>query len=1559
MARRFVRKGATDEQMHKELRRAARRGDIGTFQRLVQDYDYDVNAVAKTGATALMVAAERGHLAFVRYLAGKCEADVNITDEDGDTALMKAVEKGNCRVVRYLAGDCNADVYITNLGGYSALTKAAAKGQMDIVRYLAGECVASSSTLHEYGVCPATIAAEYGHIDVVRYLFEECGVDVNATSTTGCTAVMKAAECGHGDTVRCLAEEYRAALDIPDERGTTALIAAAANGHLGIVEYLAGNVGVDVNASSNTGTTVLMAAAARGHSNIVHCLLAGDYGVDLEATDENDSTLLMVAAGGGSVEVVRHLAEECGAEINATNIYGLTALMIAAQFGHFEIVRYLAADCGADVNISNISGSTALMVAAQYGHIGIIQYLERAADTNATTTTGATALILSSAEGHVDVVRYLVAKCGSGVNDTDKYGDTALMKAAAGGHIDCVRCIALEFRAHVNGVDKYGDSALMKAAAGGYVDVLRCLVSECRADVNATNNTRSTALMLAAAKGHSNVARYLAAECWADVNCTNLSGTTALMIAAQYGHVDIVQCLKEFGADVNATNRTGTTALMIAAHYGHLDVARFITSHCGADVNMINGDGYTATRIAAEHGYQEIQRVFTPFVMVEHPKVGIVHVPSRDVLSDQTSSWSIPPSEIALIEFVESGNIGGEYRAKWLDADAAVKLFIPDASSLAAFENELQLWHQLRHPNVIKMYGACDASPLLLQFFVFEYADNGSLLEYVTSRLSTNQKTWSFLHQAALGLEYLHERGIIHGDLRCRSILIGSDGLAKLANFGRSDGSQSFELPEKSARVGSMRWQSPEVLEGGPRSFASDVYSLGMCILEAMTKKMPWANEGIDYKVRTLKKNWAPENSEHEDGAPMCLTRDARRLVWAMCCRNPDKRATLSAIVDELDHIASKASAAQSENTSTFDNVKCGKMKELWLDLQMRIENCTNDLCRQHFDELKQIRERIQESLQPITMLDQFHTLIRDFRQSITMSREQSLVQQLSATRATTASVIAFRRRLRALWTALGESADAARVREIQWEKQRRQQIEIFVSEASKTYLVLEELKSQEERLAFAARIKIEIGHPSKYTAGQLSLLQKAYEDIVSRLETNNLSILTPEWFIPWYELIVDQYNALGHGGFGSVFRAKWLNSDVVVKHLIGSGSEIDMSSSMSYFSSVQPPGAVNTKRVEVMEMFRREVAIWFGFSHPHVIRLFGACHVGRPFFVCEYATNGTLVSYLRNHPQALWSQLHEAALGVQYLHARGVVHGDLKGNNIVIGSDKKAKVTDFGLSSIISDESKSRISCAAHWVAPECFAGEDARPTFASDIYSLGMCIVEALRVAEPTRTASDLLRGLPWGVVGNDVVRYHVKRGKLPPRPAKCAYAQWQLVQRMCAFEPEKRLKISTVVDELAAMANNLPNTLAGIRTEASVILENVHFVIAAARRLFSRLQDDNQEVAAREGKVDALYSSLWDRLEQVYYHIRDIRDTLNYGSRTTFCCLVADANDSTKRLQDKARTLVSLAETALQCYALHRRLDKYVEANFLSPAYLNPGLSAASEKTKVPFGKRVLSM
>ncbi|EGZ12003.1 hypothetical protein PHYSODRAFT_391338, partial [Phytophthora sojae] len=154
------------------------------------------------------------------------------------------------------------------------------------------------------------------------------------------------------------------------------------------------------------------------------------------------------------------------------------------------------------------------------------------------------------------------------------------------------------------------------------------------------------------------------------------------------------------------------------------------------------------------------------------------------------------------------------------------------------FDDEVRVWQQLRHPNVLKLYGACDVG-LDLLFFVCEYASQGSLLEYVKSSSVEKSAMWRYLHEAALGLEYLHERDLVHGDLRCSNILIGSDCNAKLSNFGLSGSAKRFRVTSGEG-VNSTRWQAPEVVKGESPAYESDVYSLGMCILEASTKKRPW-----------------------------------------------------------------------------------------------------------------------------------------------------------------------------------------------------------------------------------------------------------------------------------------------------------------------------------------------------------------------------------------------------------------------------------------------------------------------------------------------------------------------------------------------------------------------------------------------------------------------------------------------------------------------------------------------------------------------------------------------
>lgn len=221
--------------------------------------------------------------------------------------------------------------------------------------------------------------------------------------------------------------------------------------------------------------------------------------------------------------------------------------------------------------------------------------------------------------------------------------------------------------------------------------------------------------------------------------------------------------------------------------------------------------------------------------------------------------------------------------------------------------------------------------------------------------------------------------------------------------------------------------------------------------------------------------------------------------------------------------------------------------------------------------------------------------------------------------------------------------------------------------------------------------------------------------------------------------------------------------------------------------------------------MFGQEVERWFSLNHPHVLRLYGACHVGdRPFLVCEYASEGSFCSFLRLHPNQVWRKLQEVALGVEYLCERGFVHGALTCDSMVVASDGKAKVTYHGwaaaASSSVDLKGAPSSSYACQWVAPECLVGDVQTHTSASDIYSLGMCILEALRTVEARLQGEDEDQvAFPWGDLPPAAVKFFVKQRRLPLRPSNATTDQWGLVMRMCAHDPSQRPSIRDVVRDL----------------------------------------------------------------------------------------------------------------------------------------------------------------
>ncbi|GMF23624.1 unnamed protein product [Phytophthora lilii] len=261
---------------------------------------------------------------------------------------------------------------------------------------------------------------------------------------------------------------------------------------------------------------------------------------------------------------------------------------------------------------------------------------------------------------------------------------------------------AVEANAEVDVVNSCGATPISRVGYEGSLKVAQYLLRR-RPSESASDRHGATALLGAAGVGHLDFVRYLVEECGINGNASDRSGNTALLKAAEGGHIDIVRYLDGLHhANVNTSDWFGITPLMKAAYAGHTEIVEILAECCGANVDGI--DRWNSSKRIPRNSARA-----HPFVPAQQSEVSFTtsqNCSSSTVPRDAKQNWSITPSEIALINFVKVGNVGGEYCAKWLDADAVVKLFLPDASSHATFEDEVRLWHQLRHPNVIKMYGA-------------------------------------------------------------------------------------------------------------------------------------------------------------------------------------------------------------------------------------------------------------------------------------------------------------------------------------------------------------------------------------------------------------------------------------------------------------------------------------------------------------------------------------------------------------------------------------------------------------------------------------------------------------------------------------------------------------------------------------------------------------------------------------------------------------------------------------------------------------------------------------
>ncbi len=204
---------------------------------------------------------------------------------------------------------------------------------------------------------------------------------------------------------------------------------------------------------------------------------------------------------------------------------------------------------------------------------------------------------------------------------------------------------------------------------------------------------------------------------------------------------------------------------------------------------------------------------------------------------------------------IGEGGMGKVYEAydKVLKRKVAIKRVRPELVRSAyireQFLAEARMVALLRHPCIVEIYTVIESESSL--YLVFEYVD-GQTLETrldIDGRVPFSEAKQIFDY-VCRGLHYAHSQDIIHCDLKPGNIMIREDGTAKVMDFGVAKKSMEEDTGARTV-AGTPAYMAPEQQKGFMRK-QSDVYSLALCLYEALVGQVPWSVKGFDIATKRV-----------------------------------------------------------------------------------------------------------------------------------------------------------------------------------------------------------------------------------------------------------------------------------------------------------------------------------------------------------------------------------------------------------------------------------------------------------------------------------------------------------------------------------------------------------------------------------------------------------------------------------------------------------------------------------------------------------------------------------
>lgn len=245
-----------------------------------------------------------------------------------------------------------------------------------------------------------------------------------------------------------------------------------------------------------------------------------------------------------------------------------------------------------------------------------------------------------------------------------------------------------------------------------------------------------------------------------------------------------------------------------------------------------------------------------------------------------------------LLERIGKGGMGEVYRAQHLKLgrEAAVKVLpanlASEADFLKRFEREAASAASLEHPNILAVwdYGEHAGTPYL----VMPYVRGGTLKELLRRGGMSRQDMLKFFGQMVEALDYAHDRGLIHRDVKPANMLVDDRGRLYLSDFGIAKALEGSEgLTRTGVGVGTPEYMAPEQAQGRADK-RSDLYALGVILYQMLTGRVPYSgNSTVEVLMAHMQESLPMMPIR---GAQPSLPAGIERVLQRALAKNPNER---------------------------------------------------------------------------------------------------------------------------------------------------------------------------------------------------------------------------------------------------------------------------------------------------------------------------------------------------------------------------------------------------------------------------------------------------------------------------------------------------------------------------------------------------------------------------------------------------------------------------------------------------------------------------------------------